>query len=216
MIDDDKSVVPENVTIAALPGEDDQDSLARVTLAPVFRAVSTIKLMNLNGLDGMPGAAMNALVDRLDSLVTEAKNGDTEQIEAILLAQAQTLDALFNNLTRKSVLNMGQYIEAAEKYMKLALRAQANCRATLECFTNLKRPLVKQTNIAHGPQQVNIHPPDDNEAQNHTENEIPPNELLENNPHDPDKWLDQGAPQEAVGADQDLETVATIDRPKVA
>ena len=56
-----------------------------------------------------------------------------------------------------------------------------------------------------GPQQVN------NETSTRAwENRNPPNELLENTEHEPDKWLDRGAPEEAIRADQDLETVEEV------
>jgi hypothetical protein len=68
--------------------------------------------------------------------------GDLDRPEALLVAQAHTLDALFNSLTRRAVLNMGQgdYLEAAEKYMKLALKAQSQCRTTVEAIGELKNP----------------------------------------------------------------------------
>ena len=43
--------------------------------------------------------------------------------------------------------------------LRLALKAQAQCRATLEALAAIKNPqpvfFVRQANIAHGPQQVN-------------------------------------------------------------
>jgi hypothetical protein len=42
--------------------------------------------------------------------------------------------------------------------MRLALKAQSQCRATLETLATVKNPPVlfaKQANIANGPQQVN-------------------------------------------------------------
>ena len=43
-------------------------------------------------------------------------------------------------------------------YLRVALKAQAQCRATLETLAEMKQPptlLARQANIAHGPQQVN-------------------------------------------------------------
>ena len=45
-----------------------------------------------------------------------------------------------------------------ERYLRLALKAQPQYRATLETLANIKNPqtvLTQQANIAHGPQQVN-------------------------------------------------------------
>jgi hypothetical protein len=49
---------------------------------------------------------------------------------------------------------------ACETYLRLALKAQSQCRATLETLAAIRNPqpvaFVRQANIAHGPQQLNI------------------------------------------------------------
>jgi len=53
---------------------------------------------------------------------------------------------------------MGEYIKAAETYMRLALKAQSQCARTIEVLAAMKNPPVvfaKQANISHGHQQVN-------------------------------------------------------------
>jgi hypothetical protein len=73
--------------------------------------------------------------------------------------QAQTLDAIFNGLARRTAVNAGEYMAACETYLRLALKAQSQCRATLETLAMIKNPrplaFVKHANIAAGPQQVN-------------------------------------------------------------
>ena len=77
----------------------------------------------------------------------------------MLIAQAHTLDELFNHLARRARHNLGEYLIAGETYLRLALKAQSQCRATLETLAQIKNPpsvaFVKQANIANGPQQVN-------------------------------------------------------------
>jgi len=60
-------------------------------------------------------------------------------------------------MARRSAMNMGEYIDAADRYMRLALKAQGQSRATVETLAAMKNPPVfaKQANIANGPQQVN-------------------------------------------------------------
>lgn len=61
-------------------------------------------------------------------------------------------------LARRAHMNMDKYLDATDRYMRLALKAQGQCRATLETLANLKNPPVvvaRQANIANGPQQVN-------------------------------------------------------------
>jgi hypothetical protein len=71
--------------------------------------------------------------------------------------QAHTLNAIFNDLARKAAKS--EYINQMESHLRLALKAQGQCRATLETLAAIKNPqpvaFVRQANIAHGPQQVN-------------------------------------------------------------
>src|SRR5690606_12704096 len=138
----------------------------------------------------------------------------------MLIIQAHTLDAIFNNLARRSALNMGEYMGAAETYMKLALRAQNQCRATLQTLGELKNPqpvaFVKQANITSGPQQVNNGPPLGNPDESHAhagahaeKNLNQPNELLEAQPHE---QLDTRTPSAAGAVNPAMATVGAIDR----
>ena len=85
--------------------------------------------------------------------------GDLAGLEETLTVQAVALDAIFNEMARRAALNMGEYINATEIYLRLGLKAQAQCRATLQTLFEMKNPqpvaFVKQANIANGPQQVN-------------------------------------------------------------
>ena len=66
--------------------------------------------------------------------------------------------ALFTDLSQCSARTMYRRLDTAERLMRLALKAQGQCRATLETLAVLKGPptlFAKQANIAAGPQQVN-------------------------------------------------------------
>ena len=90
--------------------------------------------------------------------IARVKAGDLSDIEATLIAQATTLDTVFNELARRAALNMGEHLSATESYLRLAFKAQAQCRSTLETLAEVKNPkqatFVHQQNIA-GQQQVN-------------------------------------------------------------
>lgn len=85
--------------------------------------------------DGRPGFDdfANDLKRRADKVGT----GNLELAVQLLTNQAITLDAIFTEMARRSGLNMGEYIEAAERYMRLALKAQAQSRATIEALDKL-------------------------------------------------------------------------------
>lgn len=90
----------------------------------------------------------------------KVQEGDTKPIEAMLYGQAVALGAMFTSLTRRAQAQ--EYLKQFNAYMTLGLKAQAQCRATLEALAEVKNPrpvaFVKQANIAQGPQQVNNGP----------------------------------------------------------
>lgn len=99
-----------------------------------------------------------------------------------------------------------------ELNMRMALRAQSQCRATLETLSNIKNPPViyaKQANVTTGPQQIN-----NGVATPHTrENENERTQLLEAK-HE--QRLDTGATGEAGHRDKALEAVGKVNRTKDA
>lgn len=60
-------------------------------------------------------------------------------------------------LPRRAALNMGDHISAAERYGRLALKAQSNCRATIEALAKLHQPreqTVRHVHVNEGGQAV--------------------------------------------------------------
>ncbi len=189
-------------------GKTDEDqAIARAALRPTVQAAFTLRQCSRL----YANVELSGLVDALTEQTRASSEGNLKQAEAMLTPQAHVLDALFNRLTR--IAMNAEHLDTADRYLKLALRAQSQCRATWEAISAIQNPpmagYVQQANIAHGPQQVN------NETSTRArENRKAPIELLENTEHEPDKWLDRGAPEEAIRADQDLETVEEVNGSK--
>ncbi|MGB7480966.1 MAG: hypothetical protein WA924_11600 [Burkholderiaceae bacterium] len=146
----------------------------------------------------------------------KVQRGDLSDVEARLSAQAVALDAIFNGMAKRAALNMGQHIGACEAYLRMALKAQAQCRATLETLAEIKYPkaptFVRQQNVAYQ-QQVNN---DDCRSKTRThahaeEKQIQQNELLEDQSHER-THLDSGAATAAGRSNPALETVAAVHR----
>ncbi len=79
-----------------------------------------------------------ALAAALGEQARNANDGDLSRGESMLMAQAHTLNALFTALTRRAVAQ--EYLTQYETYMRLALKAQSQCRATLETLAGIKNP----------------------------------------------------------------------------
>ena len=145
----------------------------------------------------------------LEKTAQQIKSGDLSRIEEMLISQAFALEVIFTKTVRTAIRqeNLLQY----EAHMRLGLKAQNQSRATLQALIQLKQPsqtaFIKQTNIAHGHQQVNngvVQPSPEKFTK-------VPNELLEEK-HG--KWLDTGTKTKAKRVNTELEAVAEVHRGK--
>jgi hypothetical protein len=200
---------PKALEVPQQPSESTAEALARTALRPTVQAALT--LMDYN--KGFGELAINTLVTDLRQQCEMASKGDLNRAEALLTAQAHTLDAIFNHLARKAL--HADYLSQYETYLRLGLKAQSQCRATLETLAAIKNPrpvaFVQQANIAHGPQQVNNEAAQPSQASRARETEKQPNKLLEKRN---DERLDTGAQGAASLTDPTLETVGAINRSK--
>lgn len=158
-------------------------------------------------------------IDVVQAKAAKVQGGDLSEVEATLAAQAVALDSIFNGLAKRAAQNMGQYMGATETYLRLALKAQAQCRATLETLAEVKYPkaptFVRQQNVAYQQQVNNSERTNGNNrtsthAHAHGKSVNQSNELLE---AQHGERLDSGAKGAAGGNDSHLEAVGTIDRP---
>lgn len=202
---------PNQIGVPKKPDESPALAMARMVLRPTVQAAITLKEYgkSCEGLD------ISALIDSLTEQTKAVTDGDLKRGETMLTAQAHTLDAIFNNLAQRAI--NAKYMEHMDSYLKLALRAQSQSRATWETLATIKNPpmmgYVKQANIAQGPQQVNNGTEPVSEAPRPRENENPQSKLLEQKDGE---RLDIGATGAAGRVDPEMATVGKIDRTKDA
>ncbi len=157
-------------------------------------------------------------------LTQKAKNiheGDLKGMETLLINQALALDSIFSALAIRARFNMNEYVNAAEKYMRLALKAQGQCRATLETLAIIKNPQPYIQNNKAEYQQVNNELTSSGKnndfnqiSQSHArENSKITNGLLEDKIHE-QKWLDAGKAETASKSDKGLEALGAKHRSK--
>lgn len=138
--------------------------------------------------------------------------GDMSRVEAMLMNQATALQSLFARLIERGVAQ--DSLPPYEAHMRLALKAQAQSRATLETLANVRNgPVIyaRQANVAAGaPMQVNNGLPAGSGAQ---QTEIRPNQLLEPPSHD---RMDARTTCETSAGDPPMEAVGAKHRAKNA
>lgn len=135
--------------------------------------------------------------------------GDLGGAEAMLMAQAISLNAIFVKLARRA--NACELLEQFQVNLRLALKAQGQCRATIETLALMKNPPVfaQQANIANGPQQVNSQTVINGPASRAAISEAAPTKLLESR----DERLDGNATSEAIAGDSSLAPVGEVHGP---
>ena len=193
-------------TTSAAPDRKRGALLAKTALRPSLQAAATIR--QWKPLVG--DVELQALMEELGEQARLASAGKMDRAEALLVAQAHTLDAIFNNLARRAAGS--EYLPQFEASLRLGLKAQSQCRTTLETLALLRNPksvaFVSQANISHGPQQVN-NGPSPPVASPAWKCESPPNKLLEEQHAERLDIRQSSAPG---GADSSMATVATGDR----
>ncbi len=131
---------------------------AAAILAPEFRhAVTASQILKpqFGSMEGSPGFGDYA--DVLDKVSERARKGDLAMASELLAAQALTLDNIFTEMARRMALNMGEYLGATETYARIAMKAQAQSRATLEALIKLHQPreqTVRHVHVNEGGQAV--------------------------------------------------------------
>ncbi len=140
------------------PEETGAQALARKLLQPTLKnaaAASAFTSKMLGSELELPGIGDYA--DHLHAVTRKAETGDLAMVSHILAAQAVTLDSMFAEFARRSAMNMGEYVDAAERYGRLAFKAQGNCRSTLETLAKVHQPreqTVRHVHVNEGGQAI--------------------------------------------------------------
>ena len=139
--------------LTAAPGESDATVIARATLSPAVRAGLSLAALP----QPLPGTDLTALVAEMTVQQARVRSNDLGRCDESLVAQADTLDALFHELTRKAIGSTD--LSRFNIFMQLALKAQNQSRSTYETLAKIKNPpqvaYVRQANIGQAVQVIN-------------------------------------------------------------
>lgn len=193
---------------------------ARGALMPSVNGAVVIEAFqgNLMGKD----TDLSEVVDGLRKTFKEIKDGDLHNLEAMLLGQATALQSIFTSLAKRA--SHQEQMTHYQTFLGLALKAQAQSRATISALVDLKYPrqatFVKQANIAHGPQQVNNGAASDGLSEQYAQartqagkTEALQNELLEDARHGSTQ-LDTRATATPARSHPEVEAVEAVHRAK--
>ncbi|MEB0058803.1 hypothetical protein [Variovorax sp. LG9.2] len=194
-------------------GESDARAKARATVSPASNAALVIAAFNGNILG--KDTSISGLVDELRVSMKGTRDGDLSRAEAMLIGQATALESIFTSLARRAHDQVTQ--RNFEAFLGLALKAQAQSRATLSALVDLKYPrqqviFAKQVNNSNGgPQQVNNGAaPSTHTGAHAAAGADLQNKLLEES--DGGTYLDIGATTAATRSDHRVEAVVEVNR----
>ncbi len=199
----------KNVICRSGPTDDEKGrAYARLLNSPELAAHRVISMMQPKSLaDDLDWPTMLAT---LQDQATAVQGGDLAHAEAMLINQASALQALFVRLSERAMEQ--SHMPNLEGFMRLSLRAQSQCRGTLETLAAIKNPPIvyaRQANVTTGPQQINNGTATLSQAREfgnqQTQLSESANELLPN----------PGASSLTSQADPTLEAVGEIDGAKV-
>jgi hypothetical protein len=189
-------------------GQTEAQAIARATVSPAINVALVTEAYQGHVLGN--DFDLPELVDSLKASMSKSNAGDLSELENMLVGQATALQTMFVSLARRA--QGQQYQKNLEVFLGLALKAQAQSRATIQAIVDLKYPrqatFVKQANIANGPQQVNngMAPP-----AHALENQTERIEVLEGVTHG-SKEMDTRATAAPAGGNTTVEAVATVHR----
>lgn len=173
-----------NITVdSKLNDAEVKKKVARYVLSPEVGSAAVIESFSKN-YTGDQVSLEDIIGVIRDSTRRLTQENSMQYVERLLLSQSIALNGLFVSLARKTALQDG--LKQYETHMRLALKAQSQCRATLETLSAVKNPPVyaNTANIATNQQINNGAPPAQpqqpiKEALTHEQGEPVPNQIKE-------------------------------------
>lgn len=211
-----KITVDQNPASAPAKSQQSSDGVgqgvAKLMISPEMASFRVITQRERSEV--MANMDVEVLLGLLREQTQEVQQGDMKLAEAMLINQAVALQSLFVKWTEKGM--EAGLLRQQETAFRLALKAQSQCRATLETLSNIKHPPIvyaKQANVTTGPQQINngVQPPMAGDHAGAPQKKSRKNKLKEI-AHDPEQepWLDAGATRTAGRKNQAAKAMAPL------
>ncbi|MEG8040002.1 hypothetical protein QP166_11860 [Sphingomonas sp. LR60] len=146
------------VEVVVPDGKEAREALAQLRVEPFLRhgfltnhmAGETVRGGEIKCNSGEVGEVLREMAATITA-------GDLTPITNALLSQSMMLDATATELMGRAWRNVGQYPDAFQRYISLALKSQAQSRATLEALAKVHQPreqVVRHVHVHEGGQAV--------------------------------------------------------------
>jgi len=141
------------------PSADGDDEARRAGVARAHRMASAVEMPSDIALAAylhVENVDWDVFRDDLRAATEKLRRNDLSHVEDMLMQQAAALQVIFTRMAQNGLL-MGTS-PTVDMFLRHALKAQAQCRATLETLAAVKNPpavYARQANVTTGPQQIN-------------------------------------------------------------
>jgi hypothetical protein len=192
-------------------GQTEDKAKAEMALGPELANASTFVDFTKNIF---PDISLQECIEVMRADIKAVNGGNLDKLEGMLTAQAEALNAMFNQMAKKSI--HAEYLPQMETFMRMALKAQSQCRTTVETIAEIKFPksatFIRQANIANQQQVNNGHSETNTRTHAQAGKVIDSStELLNEVNH---AALDTGRTAAAIGLDKGLAALEAVDRTK--
>lgn len=154
-----RMATPQEIPVNAAEGERLGPQVAKKLLSPVNRHAILASQFAGAVAASSDGADQPTIVDwalELRDRLDAAATGDLKIASAVFTAQALSLDGIFTEMARRAGALLRQP-DACERYMRIALKAQAASRQSLEALARLHQPreqTVRHVHVNDGGQAI--------------------------------------------------------------
>ena len=129
----------KTISVTLETGQSEENKFAKKMLSPHIMNTATVQAL-IKPIGGEIDLKESILI--MPEKVEKINDGDLSELEATLTAQVVSLNSLFTAVAIRSSNNMGHDLKIVEVYMRLALKAQAQCARTIEVITTVKNGCV--------------------------------------------------------------------------
>jgi hypothetical protein len=196
MVETDKTIPELGITESELN--------AFLTISPNIKSSENITLFSLSP-ENHDTHHLTTLNKLIAMQLAAIQVDDLQYIEQLLYSQALSLDAVFNNMLRRTAYS--QQIDQTQIFCQIALKAQNECRRTLATLAEIRNPrkstFIKQQNCAVNQKVNNQFQPESFET--------PANELLSENNHE---TLDYRRTDQTIPANSQMDAMEAINGSK--
>lgn len=209
------TVPPNGVTINVSGLETPEHAAARTMIDGAISNAFLFQVASASMVPAFTATTTDAVLLEMAKQGQAVADGDLGAVVKMLSSQMTVLNAVFANCLNKALRT--DHPQMTEAYMRMALRAQSNCRTNAEAITAITHPphpavFAKQANISSGPQQINNQQINLDGSLSHArteQTETAPSKLLE--ARNLDARMDGGATGATADGDPEVETVEILD-----